>query len=169
MAHFVPLQKLPSAKETAQLLIQHVFHLQRLPMDVVSDRSPQFSSLFWTEFFWLVGETPSLSLGFYPQSNGQTECLNQDLEVAPLNGLQGPCLLVLSTSVGGICTQHPAQFSHRDVGLSVCVWLPTPSVPCTKWLCLLSFCLSLQPVVSTDVGSGSVHSPALHELLHGSG
>lgn len=47
MAHFVPLPKLLSAKENAQLLVQHVFHLHVLPLDVVSDRGPQFSSVFW--------------------------------------------------------------------------------------------------------------------------
>lgn len=38
MVYFVSLQKLPSAKETAQYLIQHVFRPHRLPMNVVSDR-----------------------------------------------------------------------------------------------------------------------------------
>lgn len=50
MAHFVPLQKLPSAKEMAQLLIHHMFRLHGLPIDVVSDQGPQFSSIFWKEF-----------------------------------------------------------------------------------------------------------------------
>lgn len=82
MAHFVPLQKLPSAKETAQLLVQHVFRLHGLPMDVVSDRGLQFSSTFWTEFCRLVGAIPSLFFGFHPQSIGQMERLNLDLESA---------------------------------------------------------------------------------------
>lgn len=40
MTHFIPLQKLPSPKETAQLLVQHVFRFHGLPTDVVSDRGP---------------------------------------------------------------------------------------------------------------------------------
>lgn len=44
MAHFVPLPKLTSAKKTAELVLQHMF---RLPFDVVSDRDPQFTSVFW--------------------------------------------------------------------------------------------------------------------------
>lgn len=47
MAHFVPLPKLPSAKETAKLVLLHVFRLHGLPTDVVSDRGPQFTSVFW--------------------------------------------------------------------------------------------------------------------------
>ncbi len=49
-------------------------------MDVVSDRGPQFVSKFWREFCKLLGATVSLSSGFHPQTNGQTERDNQDLE-----------------------------------------------------------------------------------------
>lgn len=45
--HFIPLPKLPSAKETAQTVFSHVFILHGLPSDVVSDRGPQFASQFW--------------------------------------------------------------------------------------------------------------------------
>ena len=65
-AHFIPLPKLPSAKETAELMLQHVFRLYGLPNDIVSDRGPQFTSRFWREFCWvprsayLPGSTHSL-------------------------------------------------------------------------------------------------------------
>ncbi len=79
-AHFIPLPKLPSAKETAVTVVDHVFRLHGLLMDVVSDRGPQFVSKFWQEFCKLLGTTVSLSSGFHPQSNGQTERANQYLE-----------------------------------------------------------------------------------------
>lgn len=82
MAHFIPLSKLPSAKETAELMLQHVFRLHGLPTDIVSDRGPQFTSTFWREFCTLLGATVSLSSGFHPQSNGQTERMNQEMETA---------------------------------------------------------------------------------------
>lgn len=82
MTHFVPLSKLPSAKETAQLILLHVFRLHGLPIDVVSDRGPQFTSAFWKEFCRLLGATASLSSGFHPQTNGQTERMNQEMETA---------------------------------------------------------------------------------------
>ncbi len=78
--HFIPLPKLPSARETASAVIDHVFRIHGLPRDVVSDRGPQFVSKFWREFCHLLGATVSLSSGFHPQSNGQTERANQDLE-----------------------------------------------------------------------------------------
>lgn len=41
---FIPLSKLPSAKETAEFLLSNVFRVHGLPSDVVSDRGPQFLS-----------------------------------------------------------------------------------------------------------------------------
>ncbi|KAG5848674.1 hypothetical protein ANANG_G00101330 [Anguilla anguilla] len=78
--HFIPLVKLPSAKETAELLVIHVFRIHGLPIDIVSDRGPQFISNFWREFCRLIGASVSLSSGYLPQTNGQTERANQDLE-----------------------------------------------------------------------------------------
>ncbi len=78
--HFIPLPKLPSARETAQLMVDHVFRLHGLPVDVVSDRGPQFASRFWKEFCRQIGASASLSSGFHPQTNGQCERANQDLE-----------------------------------------------------------------------------------------
>uniref|UniRef100_A0A3Q2FFW7 Integrase catalytic domain-containing protein n=1 Tax=Cyprinodon variegatus TaxID=28743 RepID=A0A3Q2FFW7_CYPVA len=81
-AHFVPLPKLPTAAETADLLVLHVVRLHGIPLDVVSDRGPQFTSRVWRAFCQALGATVSLSSGFHPQTNGQTERVNQDLEAA---------------------------------------------------------------------------------------
>lgn len=43
--HFVALPKLPTARETADLLVNHVVRLHGISLDVVSDRGPQFTSL----------------------------------------------------------------------------------------------------------------------------
>ncbi|KAK7921945.1 hypothetical protein WMY93_008847 [Mugilogobius chulae] len=81
-AHFVPLPKLPSAQETAGLMVQHVFRLHGIPHDIVSDRGPQFVSQLWKAFCQSLGISVSLSSGFHPQTNGQSERTNQDLEAA---------------------------------------------------------------------------------------
>uniref|UniRef100_A0A8C5FL38 Gypsy retrotransposon integrase-like protein 1 n=1 Tax=Gadus morhua TaxID=8049 RepID=A0A8C5FL38_GADMO len=77
--HFVPLSKLPSALETGNLLVLHVFRLHGIPQDIVSDRGPQFSSRVWKAFCQALGASASLSSGYHPQTNGQTEQANQDL------------------------------------------------------------------------------------------
>ncbi len=60
-AHFIPLPKLPSAHETAQVMVDHVFKIHGLPSDIESDRGPQFTSQFWREFCRQIGASPSLS------------------------------------------------------------------------------------------------------------
>lgn len=42
MIRFIALPKLPSAKETAEIMINHVFRIHGFPKDIVSDRGPQF-------------------------------------------------------------------------------------------------------------------------------
>ncbi|KAI3355581.1 hypothetical protein L3Q82_018414 [Scortum barcoo] len=81
-AHFVALAKLPTARETADLLANHVVRLHGIPRDIVSDRGPQFISQVWKSFCTGLGASVSLTSGFHPQSNGQTERTNQDLESA---------------------------------------------------------------------------------------
>uniref|UniRef100_A0A3B3BQW6 Integrase catalytic domain-containing protein n=1 Tax=Oryzias melastigma TaxID=30732 RepID=A0A3B3BQW6_ORYME len=63
-------------------MVNHVFRHHRIPMDVVSDRGPQFSSQVWRAFCSALGATVSLSSGYHPQSNGQAERANQELEAA---------------------------------------------------------------------------------------
>ncbi|KAL0173559.1 hypothetical protein M9458_029527, partial [Cirrhinus mrigala] len=78
--HLVALSGLPTAKTTAELILEHVVRLHGFPQDIVSDRGPQFTAKFWQAFCRLVGTTSSLSSGFHPQTNGQTERANQQLE-----------------------------------------------------------------------------------------
>ncbi|KAI2660465.1 Transposon Tf2-6 polyprotein [Labeo rohita] len=70
---FIPLTKLPTAMETAELLCNCVFRLYGLPEDIVSDRGPQFSSRLWSSFFSLLGVNVSLTSGYHPQANVSTE------------------------------------------------------------------------------------------------
>ncbi|KAJ8353467.1 hypothetical protein SKAU_G00210340 [Synaphobranchus kaupii] len=78
--HFIALPKLPSAPEMAQLMVEHVFRVHGLPLDVVSDRGPQFVAKFWRSFCTLLGASVSLSSRFHPETNGQTECTDQSME-----------------------------------------------------------------------------------------
>ncbi|KAI3357228.1 hypothetical protein L3Q82_015689 [Scortum barcoo] len=64
MTHFIPLTKLPSTKETASVIINHIFRIHGLPTDIVSDRGPQFISGFWKEFCQPLDATVSLSSGY---------------------------------------------------------------------------------------------------------
>jgi hypothetical protein len=61
-------------------MVQHIVQIHGLPVVMVSDRGPQFSSSFWKVFCTLIGSSDSLSSDFHQQSNGQSERANQDLE-----------------------------------------------------------------------------------------
>ncbi|KAL4009484.1 hypothetical protein ACER0C_003336 [Sarotherodon galilaeus] len=77
--HLVALAGLPSARQTAELFLDHVVRLHGFPKDIVSDRGPQFTARFWKAFCRLIGASPCLSSGYHPQTNGQVERTNQQL------------------------------------------------------------------------------------------
>ncbi|XP_036072448.1 uncharacterized protein LOC118600012 [Oryzias melastigma] len=81
-AQFIPLPQLPTPMETATILVNQVFLHHGIPTDIVSDREPQFISQVWRAFCSALGATVSLSSGYHPQSNGQAERANQELEAA---------------------------------------------------------------------------------------
>uniref|UniRef100_A0A3B3H4X2 Gypsy retrotransposon integrase-like protein 1 n=1 Tax=Oryzias latipes TaxID=8090 RepID=A0A3B3H4X2_ORYLA len=97
LVHAIPLRKLPSAKELAVLVSQHLFRLHGLPQNITSDRGPQFVAAFWREFCCLLGIKVSLSSGFHPQTNGQVERYNQDLE----------------TTLRALCSKNPRTWSSQ--------------------------------------------------------
>uniref|UniRef100_A0A803JAN2 Integrase catalytic domain-containing protein n=1 Tax=Xenopus tropicalis TaxID=8364 RepID=A0A803JAN2_XENTR len=80
MAHFMSLPQLPSAKVLADLFITHIFKFHGFPENIISDRGVQFVSKFWRAFCSLVGTELSFSSAYHPQTNGQTERVNQSLE-----------------------------------------------------------------------------------------
>ncbi|KAI2644484.1 Transposon Tf2-6 polyprotein [Labeo rohita] len=57
----IPIPKLPSALEAAELLCNQVFRFYGLPEDIVSDRGPQFTSRLWSAFFKLLSVNVSLT------------------------------------------------------------------------------------------------------------
>jgi hypothetical protein len=79
-AHFIPCNKKVTAQELAKIYIENVFKLHGIPSDIVSDRGPIFTSNFWREFSKLLNIELNFSSAFHPESDGQTERVNQILE-----------------------------------------------------------------------------------------
>ncbi|KAK3526590.1 hypothetical protein QTP70_030730 [Hemibagrus guttatus] len=75
----LPLKGPPTAIEAGELMFNHVFHYFGIPEDIVSDRGPQFISRVWKAFFTCLGVAVSLSSGYHPQTNGQTERKIQEI------------------------------------------------------------------------------------------
>jgi hypothetical protein len=80
MAHFCPTTTNVTAEESAKLYIKHVFKYHGLPNDIITDRGPQFTSAFTTKLLKLCDIHGNKSTAFHPQSDGQTERVNQTLE-----------------------------------------------------------------------------------------
>jgi hypothetical protein len=80
MVHAIPTHDTATAEDTALLFYQHVFKLHGLPVDIVSDRDPKFTSHFWKDLAKLTGTKLSMSTAAHPQSDGQTERVNRVLQ-----------------------------------------------------------------------------------------
>jgi hypothetical protein len=65
---------------TALLFLKEVWKHHRTPWVVVSDRGPQFVAGFTRELYKLLGIKLAMSTAYHPQTDGQTEHVNQVLE-----------------------------------------------------------------------------------------
>ncbi|XP_073357893.1 uncharacterized protein [Aegilops tauschii subsp. strangulata] len=79
-AHFLPLAHPYTASKVALLYMNQIYKLHGLPGAIVSDRDPVFTSHFWQELFKHAGSELRLSTANHPQTDGQTERVNQCLE-----------------------------------------------------------------------------------------
>ena len=80
MAHFPPCAKTISTEETTDLFLKNVVQLHGVPDDVTSNNGPQFVSRFLRRLIRTLGTTVNLSSSYHPQTDGQTEGVNQILE-----------------------------------------------------------------------------------------
>jgi len=81
MAHFLPLEKEgKTAADLAVIFAREIWKYHGLPTNIVSDCDSRFISETWKEFLRLSGIRPRISTGFHPQTDGQTERLNQTIE-----------------------------------------------------------------------------------------
>lgn len=80
MAHFIPTKETVEAPQVAELFIQNVFRIHGLPTSIVSDRDVRFCGHFWRHIFDKLHVTLNMSSGDHPETDGQTERVNQVLE-----------------------------------------------------------------------------------------
>ena len=79
MTHFVATTEGTSAEGLARLFRDNMWKLHGLPESVVSDRGPQFVAELTKELNRMLGIKTKLT-AFHPQTDGQTERMNQELE-----------------------------------------------------------------------------------------
>ena len=80
MTHFVATMEETSVEGLARLFRDNMWKLHRLPESVVSDRRPQFVAELTKELNQMLGIEIRLLTAFHPQTDRQTEQMNQKLE-----------------------------------------------------------------------------------------
>jgi hypothetical protein len=80
-AHFLPLHHPFTAVVVAQVVFHNVVKLHGLPKSIVSDRDKIFYGHFWTALLQLMGIVLNLSTAYHPHTDGQSERVNQYLEM----------------------------------------------------------------------------------------
>jgi len=80
MAHFMPTTEKTTVEGLARLFRDNVWRLHGLPESIISDRGPQFMAGLMRELNEMLGIKTKLLTAFHPQTNGQTERMNQELE-----------------------------------------------------------------------------------------
>ena len=79
-AHFLPVQLDYSMDCLAELYVSEIVRLHGIPLSIVSDRDPRFTSRFWKELQSTFGTRLNFSTAFHPQTDGQSERVIQVLE-----------------------------------------------------------------------------------------
>jgi len=77
----IPCNKTIDATQTAQNYIDHVYWRFGLPDSFLSNRGPQFNSHIFKEIMRLLGVKTLRSMAYHPQTDRETECVNQELEI----------------------------------------------------------------------------------------
>ena len=80
MTHFVAMTEETLVEGLARLFRDNVWKLHRLPESIISDRGPQFAAELIKELNRMLGIETRLSTAFHPQTDRQTEQMNQELE-----------------------------------------------------------------------------------------
>ena len=79
-SHFLPIKTTFSLDRLAQLYVMEIVRLHGVPVSIVSNRDPRFTSKFWNSLHKAMGTKLDFSTTFHPQTDGQSERTIQTLE-----------------------------------------------------------------------------------------
>jgi protoheme ferro-lyase len=80
VAHFIPVKTTYMGAKLAELYIAIIMYLHGVPKKIVSDRGTQFMLRFWEKLHEAMDTRLNFNLAYHPQTDGQTERVNQFLE-----------------------------------------------------------------------------------------
>jgi len=73
MAHLVSMKSTDKSSILVEKYIDEILRLHGVPVNIVSDRDPKFSSIFWQDLQRALGTNVHMSTTFHPETDGQTE------------------------------------------------------------------------------------------------
>ena len=79
-AHFLAIRNNFSLNRLAELYVDEIIKLYGVPVSIVSDRDPRFTSRFWPKLQKALGTSLHFSTAFHPQTDGHSERTIQTLE-----------------------------------------------------------------------------------------
>ena len=79
-AHFIAVHTTYSTKDYAELYLDRIVRLHGVPKTIISDRGSQFVARFWEQLHESLGTKLIRSSAYHPQTDGQTERVNQIVE-----------------------------------------------------------------------------------------
>jgi hypothetical protein len=79
-AHFLSVHTTYTAKKYAEIYLDQIIRLHGVPKTIISDRGVQFIARFWEQLQSSLGTKLIRSSAYHPQTDGQTERVNQILE-----------------------------------------------------------------------------------------
>ena len=77
--HFLPVNVEDSLENLAQLYVDEIVRLHGVPVSIVSDRDPRFTSRFWLSLQTALGTRLHFSTAFNPQSERTIQTLEDML------------------------------------------------------------------------------------------
>lgn len=80
ITHFLPVHTTYTARKYAELYIDNIVCLHGVPKTIISDRGVQFVACFWEQLQEALGTTLIRSSAYHPQTDDQTERVNQIFE-----------------------------------------------------------------------------------------
>jgi len=102
-----PCRKDITASETATLFLNHVWKWFGLPDRIISDRGPQFASQVTKEIWKTLGIELSMSMAYHPQTDGETEHVNQEIK-------QYLWSMIMHSPKGWLDLLPFAEFMHKN-------------------------------------------------------
>ncbi|GJT44783.1 putative reverse transcriptase domain-containing protein [Tanacetum coccineum] len=79
-AHFLPMRETDPMDKLAKLYLKEVVTRHGIPVSIICDRDPRFTSNFWRSFQKAMGTRLDMSTAYHPETDGQSERTIQTLE-----------------------------------------------------------------------------------------